>query len=284
MEFITTTVPKNFNIFMLGDLHIGSLLFYGEGFNHALQMLDEDYRGSKCNHVIGMGDYCEAIDSSDKRFDTYTIDTGKIRPDLQYDYFEELIRHTRKRWGCLLFGNHEDTHMKHSDYTRRICKNLDIPYGTYSAVITYQLKTGEQLFKVFVTHGRGSINSTADDPIRREANYHLSLKRKFKGKFADCAISAMGHTHRLLVCPPKKTLYMTSEDGEMLQNYKEGEQSASYIHPDHRYYVNTGSFRRTYIRGCSDYAEKAMYDPVELGFPVVVVRNGKIQRIEKEYI
>jgi hypothetical protein len=174
--------------------------------------------------------------------------------------------------------------MRYYDYVGGICRDLSVAYGTYTSIISYRNKRGELLFKVYAAHGRGSIKSAADDPIRVEANLNLSLKRKLKNKAADCSVSAMGHTHLLLVSKPKKTLYMTSEDGAIMQNYMEGEQAARYIHPDHRYYLNTGTFRRTSMRGVSDYAEKAMYDPVVLGFPVLLVREGKIVDVVKEYV
>jgi hypothetical protein len=284
MEFVDVEAPDNFNLFFFGDLHIGSLLFHESGFREALEMTGRPYRGASCNHIVGMGDFIEAIDHSDRRFDSTTTDLKKIRPEMQAEYFEELIRPYRKKFDVLLVGNHEDALAKYFDYTRLVCRNLGINYGTYTSVITYRNRAGELLFKVFASHGRGSIKSAADDPERVEANLNLSLKRKLKNKAADCAIMAMGHTHLTLICKPKKTLYMTYEEGDIRQNYKEGDQAARYIHPDHRYYLNTGTFRRTYLRGVSDYAEKALYDPVVLGFPVVMVRNGRIIDAIKEHV
>ena len=284
MEFVDVEVPDNFNLFFLGDLHIGSILFHDEGFRQALEATKAKYRGCGCNHIIGMGDYIEAIDHSDRRFDTYTVDQSKIRPELQAEYFEELIQPYKAKFDVLLVGNHESALMRYYNYVNSVCKRLGIPYGTYTSIISYRDKKGGLLFKVFASHGRGSIRSSADDPERVEANLNLSLKRKLKNKAADCAIMAMGHTHQTLVCLPKKTLYMTYDGNDIQQNYKEGDQSARYQHPDHRVYLNTGTFRRTYARGVSDYAEMAMYDPVVLGFPVVMVRNGRIVDAVKEYV
>lgn len=284
MEFVTVSVPDNFNIFFLGDVHIGTLLFHEDGFKQALDMTTRTYRGCSCTHIIGMGDYVEAIDTSDKRFDVFTANLGLIRPDLQYEHLHDLIKPYRKKFDTLLFGNHDFTLLKYADHVRRICNDFNIAYGTYSSVVTYVNKKDELLFKVYATHGNGSIKSCADDPERIEANMNLSLKRKLKNKVGDCAIEAMGHTHNLLVLKPKKTLYMTSDENGLKQAYKLGEQSAPYIHPDHRYYLNTGSFRRTFARGVSDYAERAGYDPVVLGFPVITVRGGKIVDAFKEYV
>lgn len=286
MEFVDVTVPENFNLFFFGDLHDGTMLCHQSGIDEALGMLNKPYRGARSNRAILMGDYCEAIDTSDKRFDVFTVDRDKIRPDLQYESMRERLRPFKKKIDVAIEGNHDWTLKKYFPYVEReICRELDIPYGTYSCVVSYySAKDGRMLFKVFATHGRGTIRSAADDPERVEANLNLSLKRKLKKKAGDCAIMAMGHTHLLLVVRPKKTLYLASENGELHQNYKIGDQAAPYIHPDHRYYLNTGSFRKAYARGVSDYAERSMYDPVELGFPVVTIRDGKIVDAHKEYV
>lgn len=284
MEFVDVEVPKDFNLFFFGDTHVGTKLFHESGFKEALGLTKTRYRGSKCNHVIFMGDAIEAIDHSDKRFDTETTNLKLIRPEKQAEYFIDLVKPYSSKFDVQLQGNHEDTLFKYSDYTARICRETGINYGTYTSVISYRLSSGKLLFKVFASHGRGMIRSSADDPERVEANLNLSLKRKLKNKAGDCAIMAMGHTHLLLVVKPKKTLYMTYENGEIHQNYREGVQDSSYIHPDLKYYFNTGTFRRAYMRGISDYAEKAMYDPVVLGFPVVIIRDGKIQDAFKEYV
>lgn len=278
MEFIERDAPKNYNVFLIGDVHIGTLLHYNSGFKNALEMLNRPYKGFNHNIMVGMGDYIEAIDVSDKRFDTDTIDKNMIRPDNQREYFESLIKPYRKKIATLLYGNHEDTLMRYHDYVRSVCRSLSIPYGTYTCVPTFPT------WKLYATHGRGTIRTVADDPIRQESNLLLSLKRKLKNKAADCAVMAMGHIHKLLISDPKKNLYMTSNGKDLIQSYTTSRQNDSYIHPDHRWYVATGSFLKTYRRGVSGYAEKAMYDPSVLGFPVVVVRNGLIQGIDPIYL
>lgn len=44
----------------------------------------------------------------------------------------------------------------------------------------------------------------------------------------------------------------------------------------------TGSFSKLYIDGQDDYAEVAGYDPVELGYPIVKVVDGRIVNIEEK--
>ena len=58
-------------------------------------------------------------------------------------------------------------------------------------------------------------------------------------------------------------------------------QNAKYIEPNNRIYVNTGSFYKLYEYGISGYAERAGYDPIELGFTIAKVRNGKLIGVDK---
>jgi hypothetical protein len=290
MQFVDRTVPANFNLFLFGDVHIGTLLHYEDGFDKFIDMLNSPYDGVKHNAAIGMGDYIEAIDHSDKRFDVHSVDLGKIRPDQQMGHFESKIKSFAKKIVLLKFGNHEGKLTKYYDYVNSACRKLSIPYGTYTAITTFSRrpkngsKKEQYLFKSFTTHGNGSINSIADDPERLEANLNLSLKRKLKNKAGDCALMAMGHTHKLLVAGPKKKLYLTSGNGELEQHYTQSDQAAQYIHPDHRWYVNTGSFLRLYLDGVSGYAERAMYDPMEMGFAVARVRDCKIVGVDKVFV
>ena len=113
---------------------------------------------------------------------------------------------------------------------------------------------------------------------------NLSLERKLKQKMADCAIAAMGHTHKLLVAKPTEQLYLTSDEKEMYHHYTKSDPTAEYIPPDHRWYINTGSFLRLFLKGISGYAERAMYDPIQMGFAVARIRDCEIQGVDKVYV
>jgi len=284
MQFVERTVPANFNLFLFGDCHIGTLLHYEDGLDQLVDMLQSPYEDVKHNVAIGMGDYIEAIDHSDKRFDVHSVDLGKIRPDQQMDSFIEKMKPVKNKLVTLLDGNHEAKLTKYHNYTAYACRRLDIPYGTYSAITTFSRRNESYMFKSFTTHGYGSINSIADDPERLESNLNLSLKRKLKNKAGDCAIMAMGHTHKLLIAKPKKKLYLTSNGKDLEQHYTKSDQAAQYIHPDHRHYINTGSFMRLYLEGVSGYAERAMFDPMEMGFAIVKVRDCQITDVDKVFV
>jgi hypothetical protein len=90
-------------------------------------------------------------------------------------------------------------------------------------------------------------------------------------------VCVLGNTHRLLICEPRTQLYL-STDTSIKENYTHNPAfgKAGYIHPDHRWYINTGSFLRTFGENVSSYSEMGEYDPIELGFPVVTVKDRQI--------
>jgi len=164
--------------------------------------------------------------------------------------------------------------------TKEVCDNLDVPYGTYTAKVTIQGRNNRLMYKLFVTHGSKTIRSYADDPKRRYANEKLTLKRQLKFKAGDCAVMVKGHAHKLLVCEPETELYLTDDGKAIQQGYTSWGQREPYIHPDARWYGCSGSFLRLYLPGMSGYAEIGEYDPMELGFLVLRVRDRQIQALE----
>jgi len=284
MEYVKRYVPHDFNIFWFGDVHIGTILHSVSGFDRFIDMALHPYDGVKHNVLINMGDNIEAIDHSDKRFDVHTVDLGKIRPDLQIEYFMDKIKPLSKLIAVMLDGNHEYKLIRFFPYTKRMCHDLRIPYGTYtSAVSFYVRRKGSEklLFKTYNTHGYGTIKSAAGPPERQETNMKVRLKDKLAPMHSDCAIQTMGHVHRLLIAPPVSRLCLTSDENDIYQHYTSSPQDSNEIHPDHRWYLATGSFLKLFKRGVSGYAERAMYAPTEIGFPIAKIRCGKIVGIDK---
>ena len=280
MQLLNTKLPSNHNIFLFGDSHLGTVLCHRSGIQQLIDMMHSSYHSCTNNYGICVGDMIEAIMIDDRRYDLAT--TAEPFPLQQVKDAVETLQPIARRLLCILKGNHEHKLWKFGDLAREIADQLSVPYGTYTAKITINDKDGKYLYKIFVTHGRKTITSTADDPKRRLANMELILKRHLKFKAGDCAIMVKGHTHKLLVCKPDKELYLTDNTKEIKQKYISSSQDAPYIHPDHRYYVNSGSFLKMYGKnGISSYSEIAEYDPVELGFAIAVVRDGKIMGIDK---
>jgi len=75
-------------------------------------------------------------------------------------------------------------------------------------------------------------NSAADDPLRREVNEKLSLKRRLAPLQAT-AYDGCGHSHKLIVADPAHELYLYDKNGKINSVY-EIIQNANFIHRDLR--------------------------------------------------
>lgn len=267
-------MPYDYELILFGDNQEGNILQYRDGYKRAI-----DYVLSAPNRfAIHMGDEQEAYYIDDPRYHPFILQTSPL--EQQERVIEDLNPLAEaNRLEALLLGNHTwRLFPKVGDITQSTCKKLGVNYGTFSCVINF-IDSHGIAFKGYFTHGHKSIRSIADDPVRRLANEQLQLKQHLKHKMGDCVLMAKGHTHRLIISEPKSQLYLHT-DGDIKQSYTTY-GGTGYIHPDHRWYVNTGSFLRTMGENISGYAEMAEYDPVELGFAVVEVHDRKITNIRK---
>ena len=278
MEILSRQMPASYELILFGDTQEGNTLQYGKGFNQAI-----DYILNRPNRfAIHMGDAVEGFFIDDPR---YTPATLKEDPLAQAASVIEKLQPLAdsKQLLTLLVGNHEwNLYKKAGNITRFIAKQLGIPYGGYTNVFSFLGPTGELQFKGYFTHGRKSIRSIADDPIRRDANEQLQLKQHLKAKMGDCLLMAKGHTHKLIVAGPHEQVYLLTEEMSIKEKYTHSSHADyKYIHPDHRWYVNTGSFLKTFEVGIESYSEMAEYDPIELGYAVALVVDGKLVNVRK---
>lgn len=287
MKIIKKEVPDNFNLFLFGDAHLGSVLFYRKGFKKFLDMVSSKIDGIpvKHNYCIDHSDCIEAIKVDDPRYDPDTCENPF--PLEQSNQYISLISEISSNLVCLLYSNHFYTLHRYGNLAKYIVEQLQqkykspIEYGTFTCKVLWTDKSGKIIFKSFHTHGRKTINSTADDPKRRRTNMELILKRHLKFKMGDCVLMCKGHTHKLIVCKPAKELFIFDRGNKLDQDYTSVVQTAQYIHPDLRYYVNTGAFYKIYGENISSYAEIAEYDPIVQGFVLAKIRDKKLVSIEE---
>jgi len=282
MKLITVHLPDNHNIFFFGDAHHDSPMSSEHGWETLCDVIHKEYDGCKNNYGAEGGDDIEAIAPDDKRY-SEELKSSSL-PAVQVRHAVERRQSIKDLLLYKLQGNHEQHWWTYGDIMAEMCLSLGVPYGTWSTKLTVTDKRGNLMYKVFDTHGRKQITSTADDPKRRRVNMQLILKRHLKFKAGDCAVMIKHHTHKLLVCKPESEVYLTDDGEHIKQSYTGWGQSEFYIHPDARWYGNAGSFLKLYQDGITGYAERGEYDPIELGFLVLVVRDRKIVGLEPYYL
>lgn len=283
MELIKKKVPINHNLFLMGDDHEGTILRHNQGWFQFIDHVNSSIDGlsEKANFVIDHGDVIDAIDPLDPRWYGGLTAEGSI---LQQIHRAKKNRQSiREKIIVILDGNHPMKKWAIGEITKDICKELKIPFGSWSTKITYTNHRNDILYKHYCIHGRKGINSTADDPKRRRTNKQLILKRLLKNKSGDCVLMSRGHSHWLDRLPPEHDVYLADDGKKAFQQFTEADHTAEYIHPDLRWYVSCGSFLKNVItgQGISGYGEVGDYDPnLWCGYMLCRVREGKIQSIE----
>lgn len=281
-------LPKTHNLYLISDTHEGSTLKHKKGLKKVIKTIADDPIG----YVAHLGDLIEGITVDDKRYCMQTTDPVSSTPVRQYAEAMEELRPIKDKLLVMLEGNHDYTiSKKYGSFMQTVvCPELagnkggETLWGTYECILAIVDKAGKLLYKTFLTHGFRSINSSSLDPLTRKTNMERALQRNLYRKAGDCAIMAMGHTHKLLVKAPIPELYLTSSPKEMHQKYTKASQTADYIPPDLRWYANTGCFYKLYKMGVSSYGSRAGYDPNELGYVVVKVVDGIIKSVEPRVI
>jgi hypothetical protein len=267
-----------FNFYAIGDLHVGRRGLAEHKIEECISLIKDDPIG--CAGV--MGDICETIKPSDKRFTIQEQDTGKFaRLSQQWEYAAELLNPISDKLVFILDGNHEEVvydvcHIS-SEIVKMISPDEGIACGGRSAKVFFTDK-----IKGFFTHGSGSVQSKAGDPEQRERNDAINIKRKLRDLQGDCILMGMGHIHKMRICKPTVELMLVGDGKDIKQVYTEpyfgphGE-----VNEDKRFYFSSGAFMPLLMEGVTTYAEKAMYTPTEMGMIKCSVEEGAVKSVEK---
>jgi hypothetical protein len=278
MELISRNIPLNCEIVIGGDTHIGSTLCYEKGIAKLVKYVKEN----KDVYMIHMGDWIEAIATDDKRYQSDTTKTPI--PMLQADQAIELYSGISKRFLVGLCGNHEFKLHRYGDLAKYICEGVGTPYGGYVCKLSLYNK-GNLLFKGFLGHGgSGALTSNAKDYEQGLANLKANLKKKLVNKASDCLIMGYGHYHQCLVVNPAERLIIGDDGKQITQNYLgAGLGTDKYIEPERRWYFCSGTALKTFELGTASYSERAGYDPIELMYISIKIRNGKPVSVERKF-
>jgi len=287
MRIIDLYLPSSHKFVLFGDTHNGSKMCTYDGIETCMN----DILADKHTYAGHMGDAVEAVNINDNRFDFTANDPIPLR---QAKRSANTLSPIAQRLKFVLLGNHEYALMRFGNLAQYICEDLSkqckgkntVVYGSYSAVVNVYDKHG-LMYRIFVSHGY-TLTSAAKDPIQRKANLMANLKRKLEAKNGQAVIMAMGHCHKLIAVEPEE-LYLKQEDAKLKGRYlKPIMGDVEYIPPEQRYYFATGSFLRLYTDETDDvdgspisgYAERAGYDPVELGYVKWHIEDRQIAKTE----
>lgn len=283
MKLIDFVVPRDFELAITSDVHLGLLQHHAEGFKEAIN----DCEKKRNRFFFCGGDLVEGRPQNHPYHDADTLAQDLRLPELQYEAFESaLITLAKKRKIVAIDEGNHDRYLSrnYGNRVEAICRRLKVNFGTYVSIVNFKDKTGKSLFKFYYTHGRGTVNSAADNIIRRNSNMELAVQRKLMDKAADCMLMGFGHTHKLIICPPRTKLHLVSDGTRLQQIYSRKSGNSRIINENERWYINSGSFVKTSIVGKTTYSEEFMYNPTELGYPLVKVQDGEIVDIEKKIV
>ena len=263
MRLIEKTIKHGrasiFNIYPLGDFHLGSIDCSEHEIINRIRAIEVD----PFAYWIGMGDICDCILKDDKRFRIGGLAESWLKKDdiveSQRKRAKEILSPVKDKCLAFLSGNHEEAiHCKHQDdIARHIAEDLGLPFAGFScfAHLTFYRTEGDDgklanrhSIMIHAWHGAGSAQTEGARLMRL-----MHLVNEFQ---AD--IYLMGHLHAI-------TLYAPDRLGITNHKIKSNQVIA----------LTTGSFLRGYSQeGDNDYREPSYveekgYKPARLGCPII---------------
>jgi hypothetical protein len=284
VNLLRSVLPPDHEIAWIACPHEGNGHQHTDGIEEAIDWV----AASPNRYAALLGDLVEAITITDPRYE-HKIHQKRASIIDQYNGITDRFRRIRKRILFALSGNHDHSVRHYGDGIASIfCKNLKVPYGTFSCKLRLVDRRGKQMYKVFATHGAGHISSVHPDPVMREASLMSQVKRKLaKELHADCHVQVTAHYHQPIVVPPYQGLYLVDDGFRMRQQYvAEADPRAKYIPVDLRWHCAVPGWVKKYssLLGSSGYVERRGLQPVPLGFLVSIAQGGKTVAIEKHLV
>jgi hypothetical protein len=234
-----------FYVVPIGDIHLGNACCDIEKCKEMVNWIKEH------DNVwwIGMGDYVDCVNYSDKRFDPSTVDK-KYLDNLsnavprQIEDVIELLGPIADKCLGLHRGNHEETIRLryHYDVMYEMWKAFNVPMLKDSAITRLHFNDGKghrAAFDIFSTHGSAG---------GRKGGGKINRLEDMIG-FYDADVYLMGHSH-IKETETKSTIYV---DNQMNLKVRK------------RILAVTGCFLNGYQEGVSSYVEKWGFPPTDTG-------------------
>lgn len=241
----------------LGDIHIGTKNCDEKKLIETVEWIKNTPKA----YVLGMGDYGEFVNYTDKRYDPSNLspflyghmdDLAKT----QADHLLKILEPISGRFIGLIEGNHDDTirqryHLNIVDY---MCGCLGVPNLSSICMIRWIIHRNEHSSKsvvIWASHGFGAGKQSGGS-----INALKSVAKDFE---AD--IFLMGHTHKK-ICEDADRLYITLNGEPQLKAKKQ-------------LFGITGTFYKTYEVNSRSYCEKSAYPPTPTGVLKIIVEPFK---------
>ena len=240
----------------IGDVHLGNV-------GCDLKRLKEDIEEIKHDPTslwVGMGDYTECINITDKRFDPQSIDPNyNIRSlsrlvDAQIEDIAFILKPIASKCIGFLTGNHEEEIRLRSqrDASYDIAKSLGIldkymGYDGFIRLIFTRNKHDTTLVTFYCCHGYGGA---------RKSGAKINKLEDFAHSF-DADIIILAHEHKKIIAPPVLKLGLNSI-GDLIQKKQ--------------FAVMSGSYLKGYVQGATTYVEKKGYPPSDLGTVTIKIK------------
>lgn len=262
MEVITKIitledVTKPLNIIPLGDVHYGNINCDLKKFKETIEYI----KNKENCYTILMGDMCDAILTSDKRFDMESI-SPELRGSInnlamaQYQTIRDLLVPIKEKILVGIRGNHGETlRLNHGvDFDAWLYGELGIPMGGYTSFLVIKLDRKQfhtENLTFFLHHGFMASRKTGAKVNAIEA---------LSGDF-DADIYLLGHSHDLFVLSKNKI-----------------EVAGTHIKEKRQFFAHTGTFMKSYTECSMNYGEKSCYPPLKTGVVkfILVPKNGRI--------
>lgn len=251
-EIDVSSRSEIFNLYPIGDAHVGAFNFASKKFKKYVQRIREDDNAL----WIGGGDILDAVILQDqKRFDPDNLPAwmlsgspDKVRRKIkdilkaQMDYAEELLEPIKHKCIGYIEGNHEFSisHYHNRDVTAEMASRLGTVELTDCAFIRFRFKrnSGTSTVRLFICHGHGGGRSAGAEPT------HLTRLAQER----DCEIIFRGHSHIFHIMPPIPRLTIPT-CGELPEHAITHDVRAA----------NWGAWVLSYANGPSTYDSRANY-------------------------
>ena len=246
-----------FTIHPLGDIHAGSIFCVEENIKRQVNII----KGDPFALWWGMGDYCEAITPTDKRWDIKAVAPWVEQQNIaesQRQWVRSLFEPIKDKCLGLLIGNHEETIRlrNYQDIQLDLCRDLGVKNLSYSCFlrIYFERESSNSVFTVtcHLEHGSGAAQTEGG-----------KMMRLVKGMAAfDADIYAMAHLHDIKTNTIPYLYLSQKEPLKIKQRVKVG--------------AITGSWFKAYMESpYPSYAERHGYTPTVIGCPTFTIIPDK---------